>query len=109
LLRDTGHYFERIQKKLLSDIPNEKLMVSVNYLLEELAAHALFFEKYPCATIYPGRQQESFKLVREGLVADVPKGMTNSCFIAIFLHDIKADAAETASQNSSGFFQSYKG
>lgn len=87
LLRDVGHFFDRTQNKPLKDVPEEAIRQSMEYLLEELAVHSLFFEKYPCATIYPGRQQESFRLVRDGLVPNAPQGMTHSCFVSVFLYE----------------------
>ncbi len=88
LMADVQHYFERVHGLSLSVVPYYKIKLSAEYLLEELAAHALYFDKYPCATIYPGRQQASFKLVREGFVPGVPQGMTRSCFVAIYLYDL---------------------
>lgn len=99
LLRDVGHFFERTQGKSLENVPDSEIKLSMEYLLEELAVHAIFFKEYPCATIYPGRQQESFRLVREGLVADVPKGMTQSCYVPIFLYEITQGPVKPASAN----------
>lgn len=89
LLRDVGHFLERSQRQSFKGASPAAVKHSLEYLLEELAVHALFFEQYPCATIYPGRQQESFRLVREGHVRNVPQGMTQSCFVPVFLYEVE--------------------
>ncbi len=56
---------------------------SKNYLLEELAAHSLLYKDTIAANIYPGRQHECFKVVREGLIKKAPKGLENSTHLRL--------------------------
>lgn len=57
-----------------------------NYLIEELAVHSVFFDAYPAISVYPGRQQKSFQLVRKGLIANVPTGMQKSQYAGLYMH-----------------------
>jgi len=76
----------------LEDASSAVMELSVSFLLEELAAHSILYEDFPCAVIYPGRQQKSFQMVRQGLVPHVPTGMQNSHHTRLVLHDIDTPA-----------------
>lgn len=67
-------------------LDNARLSAGVRYLLEELAVLSFYFRDYPCAKIYPGREQYSFRMVREGAVAGVPAGLKNAFYTQIWLH-----------------------
>ena len=67
-------------------LDTSRLSSSVRYLLEELAVLSFYFRDYPCAKIYPGREQYSFRMVREGLVPGVPKGLANGFYTQLWLH-----------------------
>ncbi|MEZ5918874.1 MAG: hypothetical protein R3D66_02810 [Alphaproteobacteria bacterium] len=71
---------------IMSSISKRQIDLSKRYLLEELSAHSILYQTHPCATIYPGKQQESFKLVRNGEIDNVPSGLQNSCHTRIVLH-----------------------
>jgi len=69
-------------------VPDEQfLRSSIDYLLEELAAHSILYTEHPAAVIYPGKEHESFKMVRNGLVANVPDGLRNSCYTRMVIYN----------------------
>ena len=95
LFQDTVHEDVRLYlgRRCKADVDLAKvdprvLKLSVDFLLEEMAAHSILYEDFPCAVVYPGRQQKSFKMVRAGLVADVPTGMQNSHHTRLVLHNM---------------------
>ena len=57
-----------------------------HYLIEELAVHSIFFDQHPSISVYPGRQQKSFKMVRQGLIKNVPTGMQKSDYAGLYMH-----------------------
>jgi len=100
VLADVQNYYMRRHGLLLEDVPEKNILLSAAYLLEELAVHSLFFKNYRSTTIYPGRQQACFKLVREGKVPNVPTGLQNSSFIGLFLHRIAEDKAHQSGETN---------
>jgi tRNA-dependent cyclodipeptide synthase len=89
ILQDVETYFSRRFGIKLQDAEPEAIKLSVAFLIEELAAHSILYEDYPCAVVYPGRQQESFRIVRAGGVRDVPIGMQNSFHTRLTLHNLQ--------------------
>lgn len=99
VLTDVGSYFRRRFNMSVGEAEPEAVWLSASFLIEELAAHSILYEDFPCAVIYPGRQQESFKLVREGKVPNVPKGMQKSFHTRLTLHNFfsqKKDCTEVS-------------
>lgn len=68
------------------ELDDARLSCGVRYLLEELAVLSFYFRDYPCAKIYPGREQSSFRIVRKGEVAGVPAGLQNVFYTQLWLH-----------------------
>lgn len=69
---------------------------SYNYLIEELAVHSIFFDKIPSISVYPGRQQKSFKLMRQGMVPNVPTGMQKSDYASLYINHQEFEYAKAA-------------
>ena len=69
---------------------------SYAYLIEELAVHSIFFDKIQSVSVYPGRQQKSFKLMRKGLVSNVPKGMQKSDYAGLYINHQEFEYAQAA-------------
>lgn len=64
-----------------------ELELSVQFYLEELAVMSIQFEDYPAAQVYPGRELACLKLVRSGMLPDIPCGIRNTAFIPINVYD----------------------
>ncbi len=60
---------------------------SVNYFCEELAAHSILFAEYPSVSVYPGRQLESYRLIRSGKAMAPTEGIKNSPYVRLCLYD----------------------
>lgn len=86
---DINHFYERRFDLAPNQITKEQRDRSQRYLIEEMAGHSLLYRDYRCATIYPGRQQESFKMLRESAVPNVPHGLENSYYTRLVIYDPK--------------------
>ena len=93
VLRDVDGYFRRRFDTGLERADTRAAELSIAFLIEELAAHSILYEERPSAVIYPGRQQESFRMAREGLVRDVPEGLQHSAHARLTIHQLQ-DAAQ---------------
>ena len=91
LLQDIHEFNQRRDIDPASVSPLQR-QHSLNYLLEELAAHSLLYAQTPCAVVYPGKDHESFKLVRQGKVCNVPDGHGNTCFTRMVLYSFGVDS-----------------
>ncbi len=60
---------------------------STRFYLEELAVMSIQFEDEPAAQIYAGKQLNCLKVVRDGLVPDVPKGIQNAGYFRLNIYD----------------------
>ncbi len=86
VVEDINAYILRRFGKLTSELPWRVFQAGKAYLLEEMACHSIMYEQGVCATLYPGKQQKCYELVRNGLVANVPTGLSNSYFVRLVLH-----------------------
>jgi len=68
----------------------ENARLSMQYLVEEVTAHTLLHSEYDVTTIYPGKQLETYKLIRSGAVRDITSGIAHSPYIRLIPHDISA-------------------
>lgn len=64
--------------------------LSMQYLIEEMAAHTLLHSDHDVTTIYPGKQLETYKLIRSGAVRDFPSGIDRSSYIRLIPHEAPA-------------------
>ncbi len=64
---------------------------SVRFYLEELAVMSIQFSDEPAAQIYAGKQLNCLKVVRDGLVSKVPKGLQNSDFFRVNIYDLPSN------------------
>lgn len=60
--------------------------LSKNFFLEELAAHSIMFSEYDATNIYPGKQLESYKLIRSGQIQGTPQMLSNSPYAKLVFH-----------------------
>jgi tRNA-dependent cyclodipeptide synthase len=56
------------------------------YLLEEITGHCLLYASSDIAAIYPGKQLESYKAIRAGVVPGLPSGLVESPFVRLVVH-----------------------
>lgn len=104
ILNDVGHYFSRRDDLALSQVEPEKIELSVAFLIEELAAHSILYGEYPCAVVYPGREQESFKLARSGLLKGIPTGMEQSFHTRLVLHKLAPVMPDSVNDNAGAVY-----
>lgn len=102
VLEDVSKYYIRRHNMKLEDVSPHNVELSISYLVEELAVHSIFFENYNCASVYPGRQQACFKMIREGLIKNTPTFLQNSYFVPLFLYEIDEKDNNTKKEASSG-------
>ena len=74
---DTMNFYKRIKGKTYKPSPLE-LRCSTTFFIEELAVLSIQFEDHPAAQIYAGKELQCLKVVRAGLVPDVPTGIQNA-------------------------------
>lgn len=60
--------------------------LSRQFFLEELAAHSLLYSEYQGVNVYPGRQLECFKIIRQGQLPDAPQALVSSPYAKLVMH-----------------------
>lgn len=78
---DISNFYARQETQLSP----EKVGLSVQYLLEELSAHTLLHRSHPSTAIYPGKQLECYKMVRQKHI-EFPEGIPGSAFVRLVPH-----------------------
>lgn len=96
LTEDVSKYFQRRHGLELAAADPDKVSLSLEYLIEELAVYSAIFKDYPSTALYPGKQLKCFEVLRDGLVSDVPPYIQQSKFIRLALHHQSAPAQETS-------------
>jgi tRNA-dependent cyclodipeptide synthase len=93
-----GFFIRRRRSRPVLETP-ENIRRCAAYLLEELTCHSVMHDVLPrSANLYPGRELSCYKLVRAGLVPDVPTGLQNSYFVRLNLwHSTNIDDKQNAS------------
>jgi tRNA-dependent cyclodipeptide synthase len=87
ILDDVRKYFNRHHGVDLSNADPDKIGLSIEYLIEELAVYSVIFDTYPSTAIYPGKQLACFELIRNGdVLGDIPLTIKESKFIRLALH-----------------------
>ena len=56
---------------------------SVNFILEEIAADTIIYESMKAAYVYPSKEMDAYKLVREKKVPGVPFDLDNSYYVRL--------------------------
>lgn len=79
--------FLKRRGKTLDSISAEQHRLYTLYLLEEVTAHSLHFEKMPSARVYPGKEQETYRIIGSSKVANVHDGLKNSYYTRIWIVD----------------------
>lgn len=95
---DVSRFYER-RGKSIGHIKPIELKHSVDYLLEELACHSIMYENLHAANVYPGREQDCYKLVRSGKVPNVPMGLMNSHHTRLVFHGVKEQKSDLLREN----------
>ncbi len=88
--KDIAHFFAR---QGVSDISESSRVLSRRFYLEELAVQSLIFRKYPGTALYPGKQLECFKVVREGRVPGAPASLVSSPYVRLVVHSFEQSLA----------------
>lgn len=60
--------------------------LSRQFFLEELAAHSLLYTEYQGVNVYPGKQLECFKIVRQGRLPEAPQALISSPYAKMVMH-----------------------
>lgn len=94
LLQDIHNYYDRRHNKDVRNVPVKFLKGSISYLLEEITCHTLLARDISCVNVYPGKQLECFKVIREGLVDNAPRGLETFGHIRLNLYEV-ADTQES--------------
>ncbi len=89
---DIRIFYQRKYGQNLEVRSPQDVYLSQCFYIEELAAHSILFEDYPCAQVYPGRQLECFKSVRSGEVKNVPTGLLNASYAKLYIQNDNAPA-----------------
>ncbi len=85
---DIRNYYKRRYNKDVDGMHHRFLKSSVAYLIEEIACHTLLAREYTdIVNVYPGKQLECFRVVREGKVKDAPSGLENFGHIRLCLYE----------------------
>lgn len=99
LMQDIHHF--NLRRNIEPDQASAaQLQHSLNYLLEELAAHSILYAQTPCAVVYPGKDHESFKMARLGKIKNVPNGHINSCFTRMVVYNFGNESVPPTAQNA---------
>lgn len=72
------------------------LDISNKYFLEEMAGHTLLQKEMKCTAIYPGKQLESYKLIRSCGIDNFPDGIPGSAFVRLVPHSFEQKKLEAA-------------
>jgi tRNA-dependent cyclodipeptide synthase len=80
-----------------SEIPDERKDLSVEYYLEELAVATIMLEDKPSLVMYPGKQLNCFRLIRDGKLPEAPASLSNSSYSRLIIHSF--ERAPAVNQN----------
>lgn len=72
-----------------ADVSAELRNLSVEYYLEELAVAAIMLKEKPSLVMYPGKQLNCFRLIRDGKIPDAPQSLSNSSFSRLIIHSFQ--------------------
>lgn len=90
VLKDIYTYYKRRHNKDVSNVPVKMLKSSIAYLLEEITCHTLLARDIQCVNVYPGKQLECFKVIRDNLVENAPQGLGEFGHIRLNLYEVEA-------------------
>lgn len=79
------------------DISEGQRKLSTEYYLEELAIATIMLEEKPSLVMYPGKQLNCFRLIRDGKLPEAPASLSNSSFSRLIIHSF--ERAPVANQN----------
>jgi hypothetical protein len=88
LNKDIFSFFKRRYNKSPLELPTYFIENSQKYLLEELAVYSRIFKEIgECSVIYPAKQLNMLKVIRNGDVQGIPNTIENSTHIKLSLID----------------------
>ncbi len=76
-----------------AEVSSERRHLSVEYYLEELAVAAIMLDEKPSLVMYPGKQLNCFRLIRDGKVPEAPPSLSNSSFSRLIIHSFQRPPA----------------
>ena len=85
--RDIDNFY--VRNYGTAEVSPEKRHLSVEYYLEELAVAAIMLEEKPSLVMYPGKQLNCFRLIRDGKIPDAPPSLSNSSFSRLIIHSFQ--------------------
>lgn len=75
------------------DISERSRSLSRAYFLEELAVHSLLLKSYRATALYPGKQLECFRVIREGCIPGAPQSLVDSTYSRLVVHSFEKPLA----------------
>ena len=96
LMQDIQNYHARRRNIDVSKMPARFLQNSVAYLLEEITCHTLLARSLDCVNVYPGKQLECFRVIREGIIPNAPHGLESLNHVRLNIYDDSADSKKQA-------------
>lgn len=92
VMDDISNYYMRRYGKNIRNMNARFFKTSIAYLLEEITCHTIMFRQHPCTNVYPGKQLECYRVIREGMVPEAPHGLNMAHHTRLNLY-ISPDAA----------------
>lgn len=72
-----------------TNVSEERRALSAEYYMEELAVAAIMLETKPSLVMYPGKQLNCFRLIRDGKIPDAPPSLSSSSFSRLIIHSFQ--------------------
>lgn len=72
-----------------AEVSEKRRSLSAEYYMEELAVAAIMLEENPSLVMYPGKQLNCFRLIRDGKIPDAPRSLSNSSFSRLIIHSFQ--------------------
>lgn len=83
--RDIRNFHERAYGTVGEISPNS-YELSRKFFIEELSAHSLLYTETNGVNVYPGKQLECFRVVRDGKVLGAPQALIQSPYVKMVMH-----------------------
>lgn len=74
-------------------VSQERRALSAEYYMEELAVAAVMLREKPSLVMYPGKQLNCFRLIREGKIPDAPRSLSTSSYSRLIIHSFQRPPA----------------
>lgn len=88
VVADIKQYYKRKLDINIDNVSYNSLRSSIAYIIEEISCHTILTRQYPDVTVvYPGKQLESYKVIRNGIVTDAPSGIETTKHLRLCLYE----------------------